>query len=101
MQLHAGKGFRDEGSNYIDKVIQYAATMVPLVVTTFSKLGPSAEGCLQGLVYVACSARVVDRGSWLRIAHQYLICALVCGRDFVFRYYCQSMAASKCWERLS
>ena len=40
------------------------------------------------LIDVACSAGVVDRGLWLRIAMQYLSCALVRGRGVVFcRYY--------------
>ena len=68
--------------------------MVPLVVTTFGKLGPSAKGLSQSLADVACSTGVVDRGSWLRIAQQYLSCALVRGRGIVFRYYYQSMAQS-------
>ena len=67
--------------------------IVPLVVTTFGKLGPSAQGFLQSLADVACSG-VVDRGSWLRIAQQYLSCALVRRRGIVFRYYCQSMVKS-------
>ena len=48
--------------------------MVPLMVTTFGKLGPSAQGFLQSLADVACSTCVVYRGSWLRIAQQYLCC---------------------------
>ena len=69
------------------------ATMFPLVVTTFGKLGPVAQGFLQSLPDVACSTGVVDHGSWLRIS-QYLICLLVRGRGFVFRYYYQSVAKS-------
>ena len=68
--------------------------MVPLMVTAFTKLGPSARGFLQSLADVTCSTGVVDRGSWLRIAQQYLSCALVRGRGIVFRYYRQSMAKS-------
>jgi len=63
--------------------------MVPLVMTTFGKLGPSAQGFLQSLADVACSTGVVDRGLWLRIAMQYLSCALVRGRGIVFRRYYQ------------
>ena len=59
--------------------------MVPLMVPTFGKLGPSAQGFLQSLPDVACSTVVVDRGSLLRIAQQYLRCALVRGRGTVFR----------------
>jgi hypothetical protein len=43
-------------------------TMVPLVVSTFGKLGPAAEGYLQNIASVACSIGVVDRGVWLRIS---------------------------------
>ena len=68
--------------------------MVPLVTSTFGKMGPSAQGFLQSLADVACSTGVVDRGLWLRIAQQYLSCASVRGRGIVFRYYCQSMAKS-------
>ena len=64
------------------------------MVTTFRKPGPSAQGFLQSLAEVACSTGVVDRGSWLRIAQQYLSCALVRGRGIVFRYYYQSTAQS-------
>ena len=66
---------------------------MPLVVTTFGKLGPAALGFLQSMADVACGTGVVDRGSRLRIAQQYLSCALVRGRGIVFRYYQQSMAA--------
>ena len=59
----------------------------PLVMTTFGKLGPSAQGFLQSLADVACSTGVVYRGLWLRIAMQYLSCALVRGRGIVFRRY--------------
>ena len=82
-----------------NKHVLNGATMLPLVVTAFGKLGPSARGFLQSLADVACSTGVVDRGSWLRIAQLCLSCALVCGRGIVFRCYCQSIA--KCWERLS
>ena len=47
------------------------AAMIPLVMTTFGKLGPSAESYLQKLVDVACSTGFVDRGVWLRIAKQF------------------------------
>ena len=50
--------------------------MVPLVVV--GQLCP-AQGFLQSLADVACSTGVVDRGSWLRIAQQYLSCALFVG----------------------
>ena len=55
-------------------------------------MGPSARGFLQSLADDACSTGVVDRVSWLRIAQQYLSCALVRGRGIVVRYYYQSMA---------
>jgi hypothetical protein len=38
--------------------------MVPLVMSTFGKLGPAAEGYLQNVASVACSTGVVDRGVW-------------------------------------
>ena len=65
----------------------------PLVMTTFGKLGPSAQGFLQSLADVACSTGVVDRGLWLS-AMQYLSCALVRGRGIVFRRYYQGIAKS-------
>ena len=55
------------------------------LVATYGKLGPSAQGFLQSLADVACSTRVVDCGLRLRIAQQYLSCALVRGRGTVFR----------------
>jgi hypothetical protein len=70
------------------------ATMVPLVMSTFGKLGPAAEGYLQNIASVACSTGVVDRGVWLRISCQYLSCALVRGRGIVFRHYYRSLAKS-------
>ena len=63
------------------------ATTIPLVMTTFGKLGPSAELYLQSLADVACSTGFVDRGVWLRTAKQLLSCALVRGRRIVFRHY--------------
>ena len=64
--------------------------MIPLVMNTFGKLGPSAESYLKSLADVASSTGCVDRGVWLRIAKQYLSCALVRGRGVVFRHYYQS-----------
>jgi hypothetical protein len=61
-------------------------TMVPLVMSTFGKLGPAAEVCLQNIASVACPTGVVDRGVWLRISRQYLSCALVRGRGIAFRH---------------
>ena len=54
-----------------NKHVLNGAAMVPLVVTTFGKLGPSAQGFLQSLAGIACLTGVEDRGSWLRIAQQY------------------------------
>ena len=68
------------------------ATMIPLVMTTFGKLGPSAESYLKSLADDACSAGFVDRGVWLRVAKQFLSCALVRGRGVVFRHYYKSVA---------
>ena len=61
---------------------------------SFGKLGPTAKGFLQSLADFACSTGVVDRGSWLRIAQQYLSCAFVRGHGIAFRNYYQSMAKS-------
>ena len=66
--------------------------MNPLVMTTFGKLGPSAESYLQRLADAACSIGFVDRGVWLRITKQFLSCALVRGRGVVFRRYYKSIA---------
>ena len=57
-----------------NKHVLNGATMVPLVVSTFGKLVPSAQGFLHSFT------DVVHRGSWLRIAQQYLSCASVRGR---------------------
>ena len=62
--------------------------MIPLDMTTFGKLGPSAESYLKSLADVACSTGCVDRGVWLRIAKQFLSCALVRDRGIVFCHYC-------------
>ena len=56
-------------------------------------MGLSAQGFLLSLADVACSTGVV-RGLWLRIAMQYLSCALVRGRGIVFRRYYQGIAKS-------
>jgi hypothetical protein len=77
-----------------EKHVLNGATMVPLVMTSFGKLGPAAEDFLHSLATIACSTGVVDRGMWLRIARQYLSCALVRGRGVVFRHYYRSMAKS-------
>ena len=82
-----------EGGKHYKHVLN-GATMVRSVLTTFSKLGLSAQGFLQSVADEACSTGVVNRVSWLRIAQQYLSCALVRGRGIVFRYYYQSMAKS-------
>ena len=66
--------------------------MIPLVMTTFGKLGPSAESYLKSLADVACSTGCVYRGVWLRIAKQHWSCALVRGRGIVFRHCYQSIA---------
>ena len=61
-------------------------------MSTFGKMGPSAQGFLQSLADVACCTGVEYRGMWLRIAQQYLSCALVRGRGIVFRHCYQSIA---------
>ena len=66
--------------------------MIPLVMSTFGMLGPSAESYLQSLADVACSTGFIDCGVWLRIAKQFLRCALVRGRGIVFRHYYKSIA---------
>ena len=65
--------------------------MMPLVMSGFGKLGPSAEAYLQSSASVATSG-IVDRGAWLRLARQSLSCALVCGHGVVFRRYYSSLA---------
>jgi hypothetical protein len=77
-----------------EKHVLNGATMVHLVMTSIGKLGPAAEGLLQSLASTACSTGVIDRGMWLRIATQYLSCALVRGRVVIFRHYYRSMAKS-------
>ena len=61
-------------------------------MNTFGKLGPAAESYLQRKADVACSTGCVDHGVWLRIAKQFLSCALVRGRGVVFRHYYKSIA---------
>ena len=61
-------------------------------MTSFGKLGPSAEGYLQSLASVASSTGLVDRGAWLCVARQYLSCALVRGRGQIFHRYYSSLA---------
>jgi hypothetical protein len=68
--------------------------MVLLLLFTFGKLGPAAEGCLQNLATLVFSTGVVDCGVWLHISRQYLSCALVRGRGVVFRHYYRSLAKS-------
>ena len=58
----------------------------------FGKLGPSAESYLKSLADAACSTGFVHRGVRLRVAKQFLSCALVRGRGVVFRHYCKSIA---------
>ena len=67
-------------------------SMIPLVMTTLGKLGPSAETYLKSLADVSCSSGCVDRGVWLRIAKQYLSCASVRGHGVVFRHYYKTIA---------
>ena len=49
-----------------NKHVLNGATMVPLVVTTFGELSPSARGFLQSLADVACTSGVIYRGSGLK-----------------------------------
>jgi hypothetical protein len=86
--------FREAEQAETRKHVLNGATMVPLVMSTFGKLGPAAELYLQNLASVACSTGVVDRGVCLRISRQYLSCALVHGRGIVFRHYYRSLAKS-------
>ena len=48
------------------------ASMIPSVMTTFGKVGPSAESYLQRVADVTFSTGFVDRRVWLRIAQQFL-----------------------------
>ena len=61
--------------------------MVSILMTTFGKLGPSAEACLQNLADVACCTDVVNCGLWLGITKQLPSCSLVWGHRVVFRHY--------------
>ena len=47
---------------------------------------------MKSLADAACSTGFVDHGVWLRVAKQFLSCALVRGRGVVFRHYCKSIA---------
>ena len=76
-----------------EKHVLDGATLIPLVMTTFGKLGPSAESYLKSVADVACSTGCVDLGVWLRIAKQFLSCASVRGRGILFRHYYQSIAS--------
>jgi hypothetical protein len=89
--------FRSADQAKTRKHVLNGATMVPVVISKFDKLGPAAEGYLQKLATVA---GVVDRGVWLRICHQYLSCALIRGRGIVYCHYYRSLA-TKCLEGLS
>ena len=62
-----------------EKHVLNGATMIPLVMTTFGKLGPSAESYLKSLADDTCSTGFVDRGVWLRVSKQFLSCA---GKDY-------------------
>ena len=72
--------------------------MIPLVMTTFGKLGPSGESYLRSLADVACSTGFVDRGVWLRVAKQFLSRGSGSWRFFssVLKEHCEV-----CWEGLS
>jgi hypothetical protein len=70
------------------------ASMVPIVMFTFGKLGPAVRGYLQNLATVAFSTGVVDHGEWLRISRQYLSCARVRGCGIASRHYYRSLARS-------
>ena len=77
-----------------EKHVLNGASMVPLVMTTFGKLGPVANAYLKSLADVASVSGLVDRSSWLRISREYLSCALVLGRGVIFRHYYRSLAKS-------
>ena len=66
--------------------------MVPLVMTTFGKLGASTVAYLNSLADVACSVGLVDRGVRIRIAKQYPSCVLVKGHGVVLQQYYKSIA---------
>jgi hypothetical protein len=86
--------FREAEQAKTRKHVLDGATMVPLVMSTFGKLGPAAEGYLQNLASVACSTGVVGRDVWLHISRQYLSCALVRCRGIVFRHFYRRLAQS-------
>jgi hypothetical protein len=86
--------FREAEQAKTRKHVLNGALMVPSVISTFGKLGPAAEGCLQNLATVACSTGVAHRDVWLRISSQYSSCALVRGRCIVLRHYYRSLAKS-------
>jgi hypothetical protein len=65
-----------------EKHILNGATMIPLVITSFGRLGPAA-GYLPSLATIACST-AVRCGMWLRGARQHLSCAFVRGRGVEF-----------------
>jgi hypothetical protein len=79
--------FREAEQAKTRKHVLNGATMVPVVLSTFGKLGPAAAGYLQNFATVACSTGVVDRGVWSRISRQYLSSALVSDRAIVLRHY--------------
>jgi hypothetical protein len=92
--MHTRNSLTNQPLLMTHSLLKHRATTVPLVISTFGKLGPPAEGYLQNLASVACSTGVVDRGVWLRISRQYLSCALVRGRGIVFRHHYSSPARS-------
>jgi hypothetical protein len=75
----------------VKKHVLNGATMIPLVMPSFGKLGPAAEGYLQSLAAIPCSKGVVEWGMWLHTA-RHLSCALVCGRSVEFRHYYRSIS---------
>ena len=60
-----------------EKHVLNGSTMIPLVMTTFGKLGPSTESYLQSLADVAWSTGFVHRGVRLRITMQFLVVLLL------------------------
>ena len=62
-----------------DNVVMHEDAACILYPYVRVRLGPPAQGFFKSLADVACSTGAVDRGSWLRIAQQYVSCAFVGG----------------------
>jgi hypothetical protein len=79
------------------KHVLNGATMVPLVMSTFGKLGPAAEGYLTNLASVACSTGVVDRGRGIFFATTTVVLQRALGRILVMMRLCHSNDFGSLW----